>query len=315
MNRPPQKNHIPSASASVDFEGHTYNIPAEAAIGTVWPCSCCPPGQKVKVIQWIDGELAPYGDIPSDFGLLIEDGDGGSAAQNGLVQLARGESRTFRFVAEDANALLALVPSRRFALHWWFGRASIACPEYTEQGLLPQAERVRRCPLCALGDDLPDRAKLAIQWHLPVLEQAREKKGKARTPSAGVRFLRVNPRTYTNLREAVISLDNKEINPCALVWRIQRRDDEFGSYLLEPTDETCEPVTSEYALPALPLHLEDERELQKFAETLRVSRQIEPEPGRAEKWRKVFKGAPLIACDSGQEETARLRLYGRRAGA
>lgn len=302
MNRSPQRNHASSAPASTEYDGHTYNIPARAAIGTVWPCACCPENRKTKVTLGIDGEILPYCELPSDFGFLVDDGDESGVALQGILQLARGESRSFRFVAADANALLSLLPLRRVAQHWWYGHASIVCPEHTAQELLPPEERGRKCPLCALGDDLPEKAKLAVQWHLPVLEQAREKNGQARTIAVGVRLLRLNPRTYTGLRNAVLSFDKQEINPCTVVWRIERQDDKYGSYGLIPTDKACEPVSDEYVLPPLQVRLENDYELQKFADTLRMGGQIEPKSGRAEQWRKVFKGAALIACTWGRKK-------------
>lgn len=301
MNRSPQRNHASNAPASIEFEGHTYSIPHNASIGTVWPCTCCSESQKTKVTLYIDGELVPYCELPLDLAFVDDEGDGTGLPQQGILHLAKEESRTFRFVAPDANALLSLVPVRRVVRHWWYGCACIVCPEHTASELLSPDDRGRKCSLCALGDELPERAKSSAQWHLPVLELEREQQGRARTPTSGVRLLRLNPKTFITVRDTVLSLDEKGINPCSLLWRIERQNDEYGSYVLTPTDKACEPVTDQYLLPQLQVRLEDERELQKFADTLRVG-QVVPEPGRVEKWRNVFEGAALVACVWGRKK-------------
>ena len=182
-------------------------------------------------------------------------------------------------------------PERRtIARHWWHG-ASIACPKHTSPCLLPKG-RLPDCPLCQQG------LKAAFEWYLPVILLEALKPGQdwIENEQHPVRLLRVNEKVGEYFKKA-------GAQPTVIY---ARKNDEYGTYDAGLAKDQEQPTKGKLAMPVLPLPVFwSDKDLIKFAATVKASEGVEPQQGRVRKYCQMFTGCPLIGLIWGTKKPIR----------
>src|SRR5208282_6782885 len=89
-----------------------------------------------------------------------------------------------------------------------------------------------------------------------------------------------------------------------MILTVGRNDDQYGNYYVRATDEPGTEI-GELARPTVrELEIEDHDSLTKFANTIAKSKGINPQPGRVEKWCRIFPDGLFVGVVWGRKKPA-----------
>jgi hypothetical protein len=175
-----------------------------------------------RIIVGIDGEYDVVNSLGNFSSVPCCDEDGVSFRDD-VIRLGKGQAVKFSFGE--------LRPDEwRVVRHRWPGGLSLVCPKLTSVEMLAESDRGRGCPLCGL-------LGISTTWFFPVVRLASRKPG-AKWVADGecpTRILRINRRMYKQWLAAAES----GVDPNAVAFIAGRKEDEFGSYFLEATQESA----------------------------------------------------------------------------
>ena len=246
-----------------------------------------PTGEK-RVVG-IDGETSPYhetGDAPFELVPDLGDDDGDGYVADSTVRLAKGAAVKFQFADFERD-------EARVARHFWHG-IGYPCLTHTSPELLGAAKG-RPCPLCEVLD-------CRLELLFPVFIHAEKTPAGKWQPrhQNKLRILKFNQSMWEQLGGILPAMGQK-----MMILIVGRNDDQYGSYYVRATDEPSTEI-GELARPTVrELEIEDHDSLAKFANTIAKSNGINPQPGRVEKWRRIFPDLPFVGVVWGRKKPAR----------